>query len=133
MKSRHFIPAWIFAGLIVISASVPNDELQKFKNLNKILEILLSDYILHFFAFGIFAGLFCYGYYRNKESFLLYLKVGLLSLCFGFFIEIYQIFLPYRSFDLHDIASDCVGIVAALLLFKLITIRRDSQTLSSKQ
>ena len=75
----------------------------------------------------------CYGYYRNKKSFLLYLKVGLLSLCFGFFIEIYQIFLPYRSFDLHDIASDCVGIVAALLLFKLITIRRDSQTLSSKQ
>ena len=133
MKSRHFIPAWIFAGVIVISASVPTDELQKFKNLNNILEILLSDYILHFFAFGIFAGLFCYGYYRNKESFLLYLKVGLLSLCFGFFIEIYQIFLPYRSFDLHDIASDCVGIVAALLLFKLITIRREPQSLSSKQ
>jgi len=89
-----------------------------------LLDILFSEYSLHFFGFGIFAILLAWGYYRKKSSSLL-MRAGLLSFCFGFFIEVYQKFLPHRDFSLVDIGVDCAGIVLALGLFWFAVIKNN--------
>jgi VanZ family protein len=115
-RNKHFLPAYVFAGLIFIGSSISTRGLGKIRRMHELLEILFSEYSLHFFGFGIFAILVAWGYYKKKSSFLL-MQAGLLSFCFGFIIEVYQKFLPHRDFSLVDIGVDCAGIVTALGLF----------------
>lgn len=117
MKNRYFLPAYSFAALILVFASVPTGPLEKFQSFPKLIRFFLSDHSLHFFAFGILAALLCFGFYRIKYSSLPYLGIGLASLGFGLFIELYQIVLPYRFFEFYDLISDFLGITLALGIF----------------
>ena len=123
-KNKHFLPAYVLAGLIFIGSSISTRGLSKIRRIHELLDILFSEYSLHFFGFGIFAILLAWGYYKNKSSSLL-MRAGLLSFCFGFFIEVYQKFLPHRDFSLVDIAVDCAGIVLALGLFWFAVIKKN--------
>lgn len=120
MNKRYFLPAYIFAVLIFISSSVPTGAVQKARASHKLLDILLSDFSLHSFIFGVFAGLLCWGFYKARNSPVPYIIIGLFSIGYGLFIEIYQHFLPYRSFKLDDLIADVVGIVIFSILFKLV-------------
>lgn len=91
--------------------------------MHELLDIVFSEYSLHFFGFGILAVLLAWGYYKKKSSSLL-MRAGLISLCFGFVIEVYQKFLPYRDFSLGDVAVDCAGIVLALVVFWFVIIKK---------
>ena len=91
--------------------------------MHELLEIVLSEYSLHFFGFGVFAILLAWGYYKKKSSFLL-VRAGLLALVFGVFIEVYQYFLPYRDFSIVDMAIDAVGIVLALAVFWFAVVNK---------
>jgi VanZ family protein len=122
-KDKHFIPAYVFAGLIVIGASISTRGLSKIRGLNEFLDIVFSEYSLHFFGFGIFAILLAWGYYKSKSSSIL-VRAGFLSFGFGFVIELYQNFLPYRDFSFVDIAIDCAGIVLALVLFWFVILKK---------
>jgi len=46
--------------------------------------------------------------------------VGLMSMAYGFFIEVCQIYIPYRTFGYDDLAADAVGVMAGLILFCMI-------------
>lgn len=116
MRNKHFLPAYIFGALIIIAASLPTESLNKFQKSNILFEIILSDYVLHFFALGIFAALLCYGFYRRGSIKFSYLRSGLFSFLFGLSVEFYQYFLPYRTFALNDLLSDLAGISVALVL-----------------
>lgn len=120
VKNRRFLPSYIFGTAVILSASVPLESLDKIKGCNTLLDILLSDCVFHFFAFGIFALLLSYGFLKRKEPAFPVLKIGLLSSCFGVLIEIIQIVIPYRTFGLIDIVFDLAGIVTALVLYKFI-------------
>jgi glycopeptide antibiotics resistance protein len=122
-KNRHFLPAYIFGVLILIGASMPTAGLRKIRRINDIFGIIFSDYSLHFFGFGVFAALLAWGYYKKKSSAVL-IRSGLLAFSFGLFIEVYQLFLPYRSFSIIDLAVDSAGIVFMLGLFWGIVIKR---------
>jgi len=116
---KYFIPAYIFAVLIFIGSSISTGGLDKIEEVNIFSKIVFSHYTLHFFGFGILSFLLAWGYHKKKSSSLLK-KAGLLTLFFGLIIEVYQIFLPYRSFSTLGLAVDCVGVVFALWLFWLI-------------
>ena len=122
-KDKHFIPAYVFAGLIVVGASISTRGLTKIRGIHEFLDLVFSEYSLHFFGFGIFAILLAWGYYKMKSPLLL-IRAGLLSLSFGFVIEVYQKFLPYRDFSLVDVAIDFAGIVLALLLFWFVILKK---------
>jgi len=54
MLKRIFIPAYIFALMIIILASLPGDKLQRIQSYpeNPIVRIILSDPFMHFLVFG---------------------------------------------------------------------------------
>lgn len=51
---------------------------------------------------------------------MIFLKAGLYSILYGIFIELHQLLLGYRSFSFSDLLFDMAGIIAFLLLFKII-------------
>lgn len=123
-KNRHFLPAYMFGVMILIGASMPTSGLKKIRRINDLFGLIFSDSSLHFFGFGLFAALVAWGYYKKKSSFTL-LRSGLLAFFFGLFIEVYQFFLPHRSFSLVDLAFDCGGIALMLVLFWAIVIKQN--------
>ena len=122
-RNKHFLPAYIFAALLFAGSSISTRGLRHFRRMHEVLAILLSEYSLHFFGFGLFAILLAWGYYKKGSSFL-FLRAGLLALVFGAFIEVYQYFLPYRDFSLVDVGLDAAGIVLALAVFWFAVVKK---------
>ncbi len=123
-KNKHFLPAYVFGVLLLIGASLPSGSLRKIQNIHRFFDIVFSEYSLHFFGFGIFAGLLAWGYYQKKSTGI-FMKAGIFSFSFGLLIEIIHYFLPYRSAELTDLALDTAGIALVLGLFWLVIIRRN--------
>jgi len=69
------------------------------------------DKLFHLVGFAAFAFFLYLGYPHLKS-----LRVVLISLALGILVEIIQSILPYRSFDLFDLAADFIGIAAAVLI-----------------
>ncbi len=109
----NFLPAWGFSLLILIVASLPGDELneiQKFPK-NSFLRIILSDPFMHFMVFGLLALIICRGYFSRSDKRIPLINVGLLSIGYGVFIEVYQGVLPWRSFGLEDLLWKWAGVL----------------------
>jgi len=124
MKTKPFFFAYLWGGIIFVCCTVPSIGIEKVQKINKFFTLILSDYSMHFFSFGIFALLLCYGFYKAEKITVPFFKIILYSTGYGLFIELVQIMLPYRFFGINDLVSDFLGAVAALVLFKLIVINR---------
>lgn len=122
-KNKHFLPAYIFGGLIFVGSSISTNELYKIQRLHILLDLLFSDYSLHFFGYGGLAILLAWGYYKSKSSLPL-VKAGLIACSFGLLIEVYQRFLPYREFSILDMGADLAGIVLALGFFWFVVLKK---------
>lgn len=114
---KPFFWVYVHAVLLLIAASVPPSDLMRIQRANKFFLIILSDKSVHFIGFGFLAWLLCYGFYKTKATRLLHIKSGVLSVGYGFVIELIQIPLPYRIFSWDDLGADAAGISLALLLF----------------
>jgi VanZ family protein len=75
----------------------------------------IDDKLLHFLCFAYLTLIFKLTQFIQQD-FWLYVIV----LAYGILIEIVQMFLPYRSFELLDIFADFMGILCSGLLFKLV-------------
>lgn len=125
--NKSFLPPLIWGLLIFVGASIPTFPLEKLRESNKIFDVFFSDISFHFVGFGLFAWFLCAGFFKQKKHALPYYRIGFYSFSFGVFIELYQIFLPYRHFSVLDLAVDCAGIGSALILFRhLLASRRSS-------
>lgn len=122
-KSIHFIPSYIFGGLIIFGSTIPTRKLYRLRRINEFFGLIFSDYSLHFFGYGLFAILLAWGYYKNESSSFL-VKAGLIACCFGTIIEVYQKFLPYRNFSFVDMTVDYAGIILALGLFWFAVVKK---------
>ena len=74
---------------------------------------------VHFVEFAILGFLLSLGFFLNLKTsprtrFVWVLVIGILL---GGIIEIYQYFLPARSFEILDLAADSLGILIGLLVF----------------
>ena len=74
---------------------------------------------VHFVEFAILGFLLSLGFFLNLKTsprtrFVWVLVIGILL---GGIIEIYQYFLPARSFEILDLAADSLGVLIGLLVF----------------
>ncbi|UCE40715.1 MAG: VanZ family protein [Candidatus Aminicenantes bacterium] len=117
---KPFIPAYSFATLILIGSSIPTDRLNRLQRQIPIMRILLSDFVIHFFAFAILVILLGIGYIKANKPKFWWAKAAAASLFVGVLVEVIQLFLPYRSFSTGDLGVDIIGIIAALVPFVVI-------------
>ena len=113
---KKFLPgiAWFFVILVLIC--IPGSDLPK----NDFLSRIYFDKWVHVGVFGLLVFLFCYPF---KNSSVLtatrknyFLAIALFGGVYGLITELIQkFFIPGRSFDMWDIAADCMGAVLALL------------------
>ena len=73
------------------------------------------DKVLHFLCFSYLTLIAWLSRILNKD-----LHVYVIVLAYGILIEIVQRFLPYRSFEYLDIFADFVGIIAGLIIIKIL-------------
>ena len=129
---KPFIPAYTFAALILVGSSIPTDSLDQLQRQSPILEILLSDFVIHFAAFGLLALLLGFGYIKAKKLRLWWAKAASLSLFVGLLVEAIQFFIPYRDFSIRDLVVDILGIVTVLVPYAVLNMEyfrtRDKET-----
>lgn len=94
--------------------------LVKLQRKSDLFAVIFSDYTFHFLGFGLLAWLLCRGFRGVKKKRVPFIMVGLMSMAYGFFIEVCQIYIPYRTFGYDDLAADAVGVMAGLILFCMI-------------
>lgn len=122
MKNPYF-GARLFAILMLVGFSIPSEPIENIANLNNFLSFILSDKMLHAVIFGILVWLWCLGAYKKGHEPTPYLQVLLGAGGYGFFIELWQYLLPFRSFDGIDLLFDLLGIVIGIFIFKLVKTR----------
>ena len=102
---------------MLVVYSIPTGSLDDLAGRSRLFSILFNDFFLHFLSFGVLAGLFCGAFRISSRHKLSIPLVAGLSVAYGLFIEILQIFLPYRFFSFYDLTADTLGIAVACLLF----------------
>lgn len=76
----------------------------------KKIEIVNLDKIIHFFLFGIIAGLWTYYIKQKQNSFLNYLLILLCTIVYGIATEYVQDWVG-RDFDVWDMVADAAGTI----------------------
>jgi VanZ family protein len=117
---KPFIPAYLFASLILIGSSIPTYKLHRLQRKHLILRILFSDIVMHFVAFVILTVLLSIGYVKISQSKSWWIKAAGGSFFVGCLVEAIQLFLPYRSFSVSDLSIDLIAIIVALVVFAVV-------------
>ena len=103
LKDFRYI-AWIFAVIFSISAIIPVGHLASINDFDK---------FLHFTGFFFLMVFFMKGYQEN------WLKMLILTLSIGLFVEIVQALIPYRMFSVEDFLADAFGAGSGYVAFRL--------------
>ena len=111
-----YIPLGLYWLLIFILTSIPGKSIPKFLG--------FSDKLKHFGAYFVLAFLLNFTLrLQNKYPLLAkqsILFTFLITLFYGLFDEVHQIFIPGRYFDWWDLVADAVGSIIGIFLAKLI-------------
>jgi VanZ family protein len=117
--ARYLFIAWIMTIFIISSTpSIPTLKLHTAKT-----EIRL-DYLIHFCEYGILA-LMAFLSFAGKEFKISYRKFILITLfliSFAILDEFHQKLIPGRAFNVKDILSNLLGILA-VLIFSMVIFR----------
>ncbi|OPX29671.1 MAG: hypothetical protein B1H08_03325 [Candidatus Omnitrophica bacterium 4484_171] len=102
---------FIYSLFLVIISILPVSEPQK-------LEYLNADKVVHALFYLVFVLLYVFAFVHSR---FIYIKSFLYAFSLGLFIETLQYFVPYRSFDILDIAANSLGAAVGLLAaYKLL-------------
>lgn len=86
--------------------------------------INLGDKIDHFFAFFVLSILLSLSlHFQNKYPNLrkrIYFYTFVITISYGIFDELHQLFIPGRFFDLLDLLADFIGTITGIYLVKLL-------------
>ena len=97
---------FIYSLFIIIISVLPVNSPKELENLD-------ADKIVHLLIYSVFVLLYAVSFFRRSH---LYIKSFVYGFCLGLFIEILQYFIPYRSFDVLDIAANSLGAVVGLFI-----------------
>ena len=103
---------WLLAISVLVLSCLPGNDLATFTIQN-------LDKVAHFFTFFLLSVLLLFAYTFSKP----FLVTLLLMTLFGLAIELLHLYIPNRVFSVYDFAANILGILAALVVFKLM-IRR---------
>ncbi len=106
--------------LILILFSLPGGPVEKVRKTNFLFEIFLSDAACHLVCYGGLAFVVWWDYSRQKIFPLSLRRIFLYCFLYSLFIEVYQIPLPWRSFEAKDLLINSAGILLSLLTTRLI-------------
>lgn len=112
MFPLNYILLWKLANLVILILLaglllLPPEWL--FSNYIKDLPELLSDKVIHI---GVFTLWTCW----LSGQFISFLKIFFYTSIFGFFIEVIQYFLSYRSWELLDLLANEIGILIGVII-----------------
>lgn len=110
--------AILWALTIMVVSVIPGEDLPS-------LSIWEPDKVMHAFVYGVLTVLLYYVF--RKKGFILKKTVFqaiLLCILYGFVIELIQLILPTRKFDLLDALANSVGCLLAGGLIVLISGKR---------
>jgi VanZ family protein len=122
LKWKFFRYKWVaISWLLIISVLffLPGSALPKEHWLDRIY----FDKLVHIGFFGLLIFLWRSSFNWDYGSY--HWKLLLLALLYGFFVEFIQLwFVPNRSFDLYDVASDITGAIFGLLVWQRVYIKK---------
>ena len=104
-----------FSFRIILAISVFITTIFSIQEVNIESSVSSLDKLLHFLCFSYLTLITWLSRILNKD-----LHVYVIVLAYGIFIEIVQRFLPYRSFEYLDIFADFVGVIAGLIIIKIL-------------
>ena len=82
------------------------------------LQFLTSDSFVHFAAMALFSAALAFDYLRERKL-IPWLRVMMISLGYGIILEMIQMVIPGRSFDVRDIIFDAGGVIFVLAVLFL--------------
>ncbi len=101
---------WAFAIIVLILSSIPGSV-----TIRHSIEHL--DKVGHFAAFFLLSILLLFAYKLTRP----FLTTTLLMTLFGFSIELLHLYVPRRFFSMYDFAADLLGVVCALILYRILS------------
>jgi len=108
LKQKYIKMAfWSLAFTVLVLSSMPGAISHSIKNVDK---------YAHFGAFFLLSILLLFAYKFSKPFFTTALVMAL----FGFAIELLHLYVPRRVFSMHDFAADLLGIIVALVIYRII-------------
>ena len=117
---RRYAPylAALWALIILVVSVIPGDDLPS-------LSIWEPDKVMHAFVYGVLTALI----YITRPQNAVFIKklifqAILLCILYGFFIELIQLVLPTRKFDILDALANTVGCFIAGGIILLISRKR---------
>jgi VanZ family protein len=115
--AKYLLAVWIVT--IIVVSSIPSLPVLKIHAAKT--EIRL-DYLMHFCEYGFLAFLAFLSFtgIEFKMSSRKFILITLCLISFAFLDELHQILIPGRAFNLNDILSNVMGILAALLFCALV-------------
>jgi VanZ family protein len=124
--SRRLL-AVVWTVIIFILLALPGNMLPDEKR----VAIPQLDKYVHVILFGSFVFLWCF-YFSTKEGVRnlqgLFLRIVIVACLYGTAMEFIQkYFIPFRDFDLYDIAADAAGAVGGYIVLRLV-IRKAGST-----
>ncbi len=102
-----------FRIILVISISIIC--ILSIQQVNIEASVKFFDKVLHFLCFSYLTVITWLSRILDKD-----LHVYVIVLAYGILIEMVQRFLSYRSFEYLDIFADFVGIIAGLIIIKIL-------------
>lgn len=121
MIFRFLWPSLIWSLGILVLSLIPGKELPE-------VHIFQVDKLVHFFFFSVLMTLTSYGLYKLM-AFKNFISPGTwialaYSLILGILIEIFQQYVPGRSFSYADMLANSIGVGIGYLIFVLIKKRK---------
>ena len=80
---------------------------------------ITQDFIIssnHFYAFIVLTSLGVLSFHNTKKINLLAIYLFLLSI----FLELFQIFIPNRGFEMSDLLGNILGVILVILIYKIV-------------
>lgn len=115
--SKYLLIAWIIIILTVSSVpSLPTIKIDSGKS------IIRLDYFIHFFEYGLLAFM-AYVYFTDLRFEMSQKKYAIVTAGLIFLSmadELHQILIPGRYFNVKDMLSNVLGIIAALIFCRVV-------------
>lgn len=115
MKLKYFLPAFIWAIIILIISLVPASKIPAISLLN----VEFADKIIHFGMYFFFAGLISLGFYLQNDVGLKknYFISFIIPFFFASLTEIIQLlYIRGRSGDFYDMLANLSGILTGIFV-----------------
>ena len=101
---------WVLAITVLVLSLVPGSVSHSIQHLDK---------LAHFSTFFLLSILLLFAYKFSKPFFTTALVMAL----FGLAIEVLHLYVPRRVFSMYDFAADLLGIIVALIVFRILSSR----------